>query len=246
MEGGEPRLVVAFADESESRSGIYCFAGVVASAEQIRQLTRDLDKLMAIVEADHGVRRGTEIHAREVFQGLGPWAHVPPRLRLWLQVKVSEAIRASGVELFARGVDGVALRRRQSRSRYPMNFTAAQESFKHLLQRIDDRCGSERCVLVIADERSDRDSHRTDLARHKIEGTPGDYWHTTFSRVVDTIHFSPSDASRMLQAADHLAFFYRRRQEFPSESDRRVEAGVASVVGILEASNAHHWGVWFP
>jgi hypothetical protein len=46
--------------------------------------------------------------------------------------------------------------------------------------------------------------------------------HTMLSSLLDTVHFAPSHRSRMLQAADMLAFTYRRHQTV-LESDQRAQ-----------------------
>ncbi|MFN3866058.1 MAG: DUF3800 domain-containing protein [Demequina sp.] len=101
-------------------------------------------------------------------------------------------------------------------------------------------------ILVIADERSDRDAHRQDLAMHRLEGTPGDYWRTTFNLILDTVHFAPSHHSRMLQAADHYAFFVRRRLEVPRERNPDAERAMDSIATILCGDSAFGCGVWYP
>ena len=50
----------------------------------------------------------------------------------------------------------------------------------------------------------------SDLATYQTEGTPGVYMQTKLDSLLDTVHFAPSHHSRMLQAADMLAFTYRR------------------------------------
>lgn len=238
---------VAFVDESATRTGVYVFAAVVASSPQIKSLSHRLDDLVDQLHHKHGVETGAELHAHELFHGLGPWDAVPPRARLWAQERVINAIRDTDVKLCMRGVDGPRLKERQRRRRYPTNFSVEQEAFKHLLQRLQLFAeGHQSDVLVIADERSDRDSHRTDLAMHRLDGTPGDYWRTNFENILDTVHFAPSHHSRMLQAADHYAFFARRGIEVQHESDQRAEQAMARISQILTGKPSFGCGVWSP
>lgn len=93
----------------------------------------------------------------------------------------------------------------------PEALPPEQICFQHILQRVNEL--AERCdtyALVIADERGDRERHRERFAIYQTEGTPGVYMHTTLDSLLDTVHFAPSHRSRMLQAADMLAFTYRR------------------------------------
>ena len=122
---------VAFVDESETRSGVFVVAALVATADQISQLTEDLDALVRDIESRYAISRNCEFHAHDIFHGLGHWERLPPRARVGLQVRIASAVARSGVTLCMRGVDGPALAERQARSFYPTNVTTEQEAFKH-------------------------------------------------------------------------------------------------------------------
>lgn len=240
-------MQVAFVDESSTRAGVFLFGSVIATAPQILDLTRALDQITAGLAVTHGLDPSVELHAHELFAGKGAWSGVPPRARIGAQVAIIEAIGESGALLCYRGVDGPNLRSRQARNRYPVNFTVEQEAFKHLLQRVQEIAQAKNTnILVIADERSDRDSHRRDLAMHRVYGTPGDYWRTTLDRILDTVHFAPSHHSRMLQAVDHYVFFTRRRLEVQKESDARAESAMERIMAIISGNQSQFCGVWTP
>lgn len=104
-----------------------------------------------------------------------------------------------------------------------MRFPPEQVCFQHILQRVNKLAeGRGTYALVIADERGDRERHRERFATYQTEGTPGVYMHTTLGSLLDTVHFAPSHHSRMLQAADMLAFTYRRYQTV-KETDARAQ-----------------------
>ena len=60
-------------------------------------------------------------------------------------------------------------------------------------------------VLVIADEVDGQARHHADLSSYREVGTTG-YRHRKLTRIVDTLHFAPSHASRLVQAADVITF----------------------------------------
>ncbi|WP_353951583.1 DUF3800 domain-containing protein [Knoellia sp. S7-12] len=133
-----------------------------------------------------------------------------------------DAILATDATILLRSVSQSRLRERQERSNYPVKFPAEQVCFQHILQRVNrlaDLHGT--YALVIADERGDRERHRERFATYQTEGTPGVYMHTTLDLLLDTVHFAPSHRSRTLQAADILAFTYRRH-ETVTETDPRA------------------------
>jgi hypothetical protein len=91
----------------------------------------------------------------------------------------------------------------------------------NLLKRIDEYAkGRDELALVIADEVEGQSSYRQDpwtFQRYAARG----YRARRVTRVVDTMHFVPSHASRLVQAADLVAFMYRRRATV-RESDERA------------------------
>jgi Protein of unknown function (DUF3800) len=115
---------------------------------------------------------------------------------------------------------------------------------QHLLERVDE------CVtnlgdyaLVIADEVDGQAKHRADLSSYRDVGTTG-YRHRKLTRIVDTLHFAPSHASRLVQAADVIAFLYRRVFTH-EETNERSRAAKVAMWGRLQP-RVHHELCWFP
>ena len=72
----------------------------------------------------------------------------------------------------------------------------------HLLERLDDyAAGEDELVLVIADEVDRADEYRRNLWVFQRASTTG-YRSRQLKSILDTIHFAPSNASRLVQAAD--------------------------------------------
>lgn len=203
-------MIIAYVDESFSRS-FFCFAAVLADEHAIRGPTFALDALIESASADYGFGPGAEIHGYPMFHGRADWASVGARARVWIFERVIDAILESDVTVLLRGTHTQRLDEMQQRRRYPVKYTREQECFKHILQRINQVASSQDThALVIADDRDDRDSHRAHFAAYKNFGTPGAYMATNLDRILDTVYFAPSQPSRLLQAADILAFTYHR------------------------------------
>ncbi|MEN3616101.1 hypothetical protein AAH979_42375 [Plantactinospora sp. ZYX-F-223] len=64
---------------------------------------------------------------------------------------------------------------------------------------------------MIADEVDHPARHRADLTRYLVAGTGG-YRSRRLTRIVDTLHFAPSHASRLVQGAELVTFLFRRMQ----------------------------------
>lgn len=214
-------MLVAYVDESYSRS-FFCFAAVVADAGAIRHLSDRLDELMQVATHDFGLSPSTEIHGYPIFHGKDDWLGVGVRARIWVFERAIEAILETGVTLLLRGTDTRRLQQRQRDRGYPDVFSRERIVFQHILERIDQVAASQDTyALVIADDRDDRDAHRKHFQDYRQEGTPGVYMSSRLPRLLDTVYFAPSHPSRLLQAADVLAFTYRRWNTH-RESDPRA------------------------
>lgn len=228
-------MLLCFVDES-FKGDFYAFSALIADQHATRELTLALNQLVDQVAVEWGISRQSEIHAYEIFHGVGAWDEIPARARVRVFEASLKAVIDADVRIYLRAVNSRRLAERQAHQNYPVNFPADQVCFQHILQRANGfakRHGE--YALVIADERNDRERHRERFALYQTDGTPGVYMHTTLDRLLDTVHFAPSHHSRMLQAADLLAFLYRRVQTV-AESDPRQHALMQRLWGMVAVS----------
>lgn len=215
-------MLLCFVDESH-RGDFYGFAGVLADEYATKALTDALTRIVSQAVIDYGLPDSTEIHGHPMFHGKEVWTDVPTRARISIFGQVIRAVVDADVTILLRAVNSDRLRERQGRENYPVNFPPEQVCFQHILQRADKVAKrNSTFALMIADERGDRERHRDKFATYQTAGTPGAYMKTNLSSLLDTVHFAPSHRSRMLQAADILAFVYRRRMTVV-ESDPRAQ-----------------------
>jgi hypothetical protein len=114
----------------------------------------------------------------------------------------------------------------------------------HLLERVNDYCRArDEYVLAIADEVGEQAVHRKDVAYYRQFGTTG-YRARKLTRIVDTLHLAPSDASRLIQAIDLVTFLYRRMECHTESDDRATRANVALWKRIEPL--VHHQQCWYP
>lgn len=76
---------------------------------------------------------------------------------------------------------------------------------------------------MIADEINGANEHRRSLWEYQRTPTGG-YRSRVLTRIIDTLHFAPSTASRLVQAADLIAFLYGRMQSGADTDVRAVKA----------------------
>lgn len=237
-------MLLCFVDES-NEGDFHGFAALVADEHCTKRLTATLNRIMWQAAVDWGIpRTTTEFHAYPMFHGKEDWPAVPVRARVGLFHKVVDAIVDEPVDIILRSVNEKRLRERQAKNSYPVDFPPEQVCFQHILQRVDRVAKRDNThALIIADERGDRERHRERFATYQTEGTPGVYMHTTLDTLLDTVHFAPSHRSRMLQAADVLAFINRRFQTV-TESDPRAAENMRRLWAKVMDTRCFNHGTW--
>lgn len=212
-------MLLAYLDESYTQERYYIAALIVPEASA-RPLTDELDQIVRKVADQHpGLDAEAELHAHQLVTGKGDWAAIRQKLRVRIGV-YQAALRAIGdheAKLIVRGVDIPRLRQRYPQPDHPHTLVLT-----FLIERVDDyaRAAGE-LVLMIADEIDQMDVHRRNLWLVHRGGTWG-YRARPIRHIVDTLHFAPSNASRLLQAADLAVYLYRRRHTH-IETDERGE-----------------------
>lgn len=209
-------MLLTYVDESYTDDWYY-MAALLCDGPGAQKLTVALDRVMERAVREYGVPEDAELHGHELFGGKERWKDIPPRVRIWVYNQAFDAIATHCEAIIIRGMHVAGLRKRYIRPEPPHSVV-----LQHLLERVDDYMREEArtWTLVIADEVSDQARHRSDLLVYRTYGTTG-YRSTKLTRVIDTLHFAPSRASRLLQAVDMVAFL-RRRMRTHKESHERV------------------------
>jgi uncharacterized protein DUF3800 len=228
-------VLLAYLDESYTLERYYMGALIVPEDSAI-PLTAALDDIVTKTATTcPDLSPEAELHAYELTGGKGDWAPTRPMLRLRIGV-YRDALRAIAdhdAELIVRGVDITRLNRRYATPDHPHSVVLT-----HLIERVDDHAKSMgEWALMIADEVDREDEHRRNLWLLQRNGTWG--WRARpIDQIVDTLHFAPSKASRLLQAADLAVYLYRRRQTH-TETDARAEHAWAELADILQPTIVH-------
>jgi hypothetical protein len=198
-------MLLAYVDESyRDIDERFYLAAVVSNPEQTVSLTAALDQIVNEVAVKFGMKSTTELHGYEIWHATEDWRAMKkdPDARGKVLVDVMSAIAAHSTMAFWRGVDVQGQKDRGYKNVWPVEKVC----FQHVLERLQSRAEYEQDhALVIRDEISDTNIPREDLRSYRREGTQG-YRPTDLPRIVDTVHFAPSKHSRMLQAADVMAY----------------------------------------
>jgi hypothetical protein len=232
-------VLLTYVDESYSKD-FYFIAGLAVHHEAARSLESALKDVVgrAVRELGIGALR-SELHGHPLFHGEDQWVKAKPRQRIAVYNWAFEAIAAHDVRIFLRGVNS-----RNLRARYAHPDDPHDVCLQHLLERVDMYATStDQAALIIADELHEHDRRRRNLTDFKDFGTPG-YLSSRLPRIIDTIHFAPSHHSRLIQAADLVAFLHRRRQTH-TETDARAAKANSTLWARISANIEHQW-TWHP
>jgi hypothetical protein len=234
----DPKVLLAYVDESSTKTW-YTMAALLVDGPAAVALTEALDRVATAAATAYGLSRGVELHGHEIFHGKGEWSGVPVRARVGVFDDVIEAVAGQDVHVIARAMDILGQRARYNRPERPHTVV-----LQHLLERVDE-CVTNlgEYALVIADEVEGQARHRTDLSVYKEVGTVG-YRSRKLTRIVDTLHFAPSNASRLVQAVDVIVFLYRRVFTEQETDERSRKAKIAMWQRLQP--RVHHQLCWFP
>jgi hypothetical protein len=233
-------VLLAYVDESYNAER-YWIAALLCPEDVLRPLTEALDAVVDKAATAYGTAPNAELHGHALFHGKDDWSGLStmPRARIGMYNAAFAAIASFDVEIFIRGVDITGLNRRYLHPEHPHAVVLS-----HLLERIDERAAAvDQWALVIADEVDGADEHRRNLWRSQRFATRG-YRARQLGQIVDTIHFAPSKASRLVQAADLIAYLYGRIQA-RLDTDPRAQRANAVLWDRL-ALHLVHCHCWHP
>lgn len=231
-------VLLTYVDESYTETW-FAMAALLLDGPAAVALAAELDRVVTAAAKAYGLSSDAELHGHEIFHAGGAWSGVPVRARVGVFDDVVEAVAAQDVKVIARAMDVVG-----QCNRYPLPDPPHTVVLQHLLERIDEcatRLGD--YALVIADEVDGQAKHRADLSIYREVGTTG-YRHRKLTRIVDTLHFAPSHASRLVQAADVITFLFRRVFTHQDSDERSRKAKVAMWKRLQP--RVHHELCWFP
>lgn len=207
---GHPgRVRLAYIDESYS-GGHFVLGVVLVDASAASAVRVGLDEVVRDAHTRHSVPMGAEIHAHDVMQGTGSWVALKGKARASVGVldAAVDVVVGSGAALVVSRVERVAGGPRiASAEAVSAAYTLALEGAVAQLHCACVEQGDH--IALIADEVVNRDLHRRSLVEFQERGLP-EREGTGITRIVDTLYFGPSGASRLLQSADVVAYIFHR------------------------------------
>lgn len=236
-------MLLAYVDESYSRDHYY-LAALLCPDHQALSPSAALDEVITTAASQWaGISADAELHGYDIFQGVQDWESLQkmPRARIGIYHQALAAIARHDVRVIIEGIRPAS----KLHSRDPHSVLMGW-----ILERIDEYAyRTNDLALVIADEPGQRDQQgqcRADLGYYRSAGTGG--WKSRkITRVVDTLHFAPSESSRLVQASDLAAFlFHRIATKSATEDPRAVRANQRLWALLADAGIVLNVHVWQP
>lgn len=239
--------MLTYVDESYDKDRYWMVALVVAE-RHLRPLHSALDSVVRKAADNYPVAPEAELHGHALVQARDDWQRMGNKGRNMVRARIGiygDAMKAIGshdVQVIVRGLDLPAYRSRQNDpGPHP---SPHQLVLRHLLEQICDQVETrDELALVIADEIDGADDHRRRFRDYQMTGTGGSI-SSTLPCLVDTIHFAPSKASRLLQAADLIAYLHRRLLS-GQDGDSRARRANETLWSFVEPRVVHQ-RCWAP
>lgn len=218
-------MLLTYVDESYTVERYY-IAALVVPEDAAASITAGLDKVVTDTSWAHGgLSSNAELHGYDLVSGKGDWSGLAPKMRVRIGVynKALQVIADHDVKIIVRCVDRIGLDARHPNGHdHPHSVVLT-----HLLERVDRLAETmDERTIMIADEVDGQDGYRRDLWQYQRSATWG-YKSRRITRVLDTIHFAPSHSSRLVQAADLIAYLARRRGAHVETDARAAQANEA-------------------
>lgn len=187
-------------DPGFSRSGTkhYVLLGVAIADRNIRTISERLEQIITrYFKAPPSPR---ELHYRDLLRAKPPFHILSQEQRISLADDIFKAVRDEELTLFATVIDKHAHSLRYLHPKRPdlLALELVIERFEHFLKRVDDV----GCVVYDSRGKVQDEQLRDFFAQLRLAGTSIQ----RITHIVETIFFTPSDSTRILQLADFCAY----------------------------------------
>ena len=174
----------------------YWLAGVIVNAESIKAIEHEVDALAKECFGISTLGRETEFHAADIF-------HRKHNFKSWVDIEKRMKILRSLASIVGReeGVGRVYVQLDPARM---IGDDADNKAFMFFLERVEMYLKATKDVgLLIGDRENAKLAgiFAETLSRFREDGTPYAFGRK-LDRLIDTVHFTESHLSRMLQLAD--------------------------------------------
>lgn len=230
-----PRLLLCFIDEShqflpDAGETVVSFAGVIIDAGGVIKLSDRLDHLLGELQPTGPSELPVEFHAYGLFHRRGRWSSLSPRQSIWVFEQVLQAVVECGFGLIFR-------LRRSAQEGLAESERSALISLLKQVEAFAEEVDAH--TLAVCDERRGGGFKHVGDIIHQMSISLPTAASKRRTRVLAPMCFAPSHESRVLQAADILAFVLRRRVLIPHEVSAKAQRAMDALMHHLQSAALH-------
>jgi len=190
-------VLITYFDEVKhaEKQPYYWLGGITASAESIWNLENQVSALSAEIFGTANLTRETEFHAADLFhrkRNFKGWSDISKRL---------DVLKRLLLILNSAPIGKIYVRIEPSKM---VSSDIEQKAFTFFTERVEQHLRDYKSPGILIGDRENDEISGTfaeTLSRYRSSGTPYAYG-TKLTHLIDTVHFTDSHHSRMLQLAD--------------------------------------------
>lgn len=233
-------MLITYFDEVKYQLGsqpFYWLGGLIVDAAIVKELESEVDALAKQCFGTSALSRDTEFHAADIF-------HRKRNFKEWNKIDDRLAVLQRLAEIVGR-VEGIG---RVFARLEPAKMVAGdkldQRAFMFFVERVEGYLrGKGDLGILIGDRESDKVStvFAEELSLYREHGTPYAYG-TQLKCLIDTVHFTESHLSRMLQLADAYIWLLQLcKQNSDAHPAKPLVEFVREKTDVL---SAHKYKIW--
>ena len=235
-------MLLTYVDETQD--SVYFVNALVIEPKVIPDLSEEIRKLKQRISFRYQCSPEIEFHGYELFHGEGEWAFLAGQYEVQKSIYLEflNIIINYDLGIYIKGIEMAGFEIIYGKQRHIIHNAALTWN----LEKIQEKAqilGT--FALVIADEvNSHSDYYRANLRYHQQNPTFG--WRpVVLDRIIDTMHFAPSEESLMIQAIDMISFAHIRSRSIVENPD--LEAFQNQLWKVLaDSQKIKYLGVWIP
>ena len=193
-------MLLAYFDEVKYQEGeqpYYWIGGIVATPEMVRDLEKAVNELSEECFNAATLSKDTEFHAKEVFHGkrnFNKWKNIEKRMNVLIRLADILNSQPGLAKIYAR----------IEPAKIVTQISIEDTAFMFFVERVEQYLRSRGLPgMLIGDRENERVSKQfaENLSCYRRYGTNYEFG-TELNNLIDTVHFTNSHHSRMLQLAD--------------------------------------------
>ncbi len=200
-------MYLAYFDEVKptETSALLILGGILVPVDsQLGQLENDLRSIAADAFGHAALEKETEWHGIELWQGKGVFRRWPLAKRLDIFRSLADCIGKYNIAFRAVAFDVEA---HNAKYRYP--DPPYKLGLMLLLEKFCEFLGEDRAVVFGDYEKDEMAAAVRDFSNYQFRGVT-DYYGRSLESLIDTIYFTHSHHSRLLQLADVMLYMVQR------------------------------------